>query len=202
MLGGSAANATYPDPVDHCESASGIRRASSGAAMTITCRSSPGIAERHRTAIDGGVPTLTALGDCRPTEACSEMPTRTVDRFRQQARIQFHERETGDRVYELIPPDPTETGRGLAALPEPSHTTSSSTSRASLGTRRRPRVPARRGRRRWTVQPPTCPSGATIGRARRPRSRRSSTSSSTVWTPVPRCTSTTTAGTSPARSSA
>ena len=43
-----------------------------------------------------------------------------LTRIREQSRLQLQKRQTGEYVFELIPPDPADAGRGLRALPEPS----------------------------------------------------------------------------------
>ena len=48
------------------------------------------------------------------------MPPTTLERLRNQARLQLHERTTGERVFELLEPNDDPDTRGLGILPEPS----------------------------------------------------------------------------------
>jgi uncharacterized protein len=70
-----------------------------------------------------GVPTLAALGRLEATRLIPDLNVRTLERVREQARMQLTGREAGrteyDPMWERIPPRPEEPGRGLALLPEP-----------------------------------------------------------------------------------
>ena len=71
--------------------------------------------------IEAGVTTLAALGEL--AHRASEIPDlnpRILERLRRQARSSSTTGETGRLRYELIPPNPDEPGKGLAALPAPS----------------------------------------------------------------------------------
>ena len=67
-----------------------------------------------------GVPTLAGLAVLEPDRAIEGIARPQLTRIREQARLQLQKRVTGEYVFELIPPDPADTGRGLSALPEPS----------------------------------------------------------------------------------
>jgi predicted RecB family nuclease len=120
VLRGSAALSTYPDPVDHCHVCvwypTCIQRRRDDDHPSIVAGMRRVDTERF---LDGNVPTMTAIATLPDERAVKDIPTRTLARFRQQARLQIHEKDTGVRIYELIPPTPGETGRGLASLPEP-----------------------------------------------------------------------------------
>jgi predicted RecB family nuclease len=111
---------TYPDPVDHCKVCVWyprcIQRRRDDDHLSLVAGMRRVDTERL---LDGGVRTLAELARLPVGRAVGEMNSRVLDRLRDQARLQLHEREAGDRVYELIPPDPSDPGRGLAALPEP-----------------------------------------------------------------------------------
>ena len=85
------------------------------------------------------------------------------------------ERATGECVFELIPPDPADTGRGLSALPEPSPWDLFFDIEADpWATDGRPRIPARRSSRRSTGAAVHRYLGDLAGRRRRRRSSGSS----------------------------
>ncbi|MEK6719997.1 MAG: TM0106 family RecB-like putative nuclease [Chloroflexota bacterium] len=119
--GNDAAPETYPEPVDHCRVCPwwsvcvDRRRADdhlsivAGAARTT-----------RRKLVDAGVPTLTALAELPEDTKVAKMTPRVLTRVRRQAALQLDHKRTGNLSYELIPPDPDQPGRGLAALPEPS----------------------------------------------------------------------------------
>ncbi len=112
---------TYPNPVDHCRVCTwlpdciGRRRADDHLSLVAGVRR----IDTERL-MAGGVPTLARLAALPEDRAIEQVPPRRLAGIREQARLQLHERETGDRIFDLIPPDPDDPGRGLAALPEPS----------------------------------------------------------------------------------
>ena len=112
---------TYPEPVDHCRVCSwwqvcmDRRRADdhlsivAGAAKT-----------QRRQLVEAGVPTLAALGRLPADRQVRTIQPRILERLRRQAALQLEKRTDGVDRYELIPPNPDEPGKGLAALPPPS----------------------------------------------------------------------------------
>ncbi len=112
---------TYPEPVDHCRVCSwwqlcmDRRRADdhlsivAGAAKT-----------QRRQLVEAGVPTLAALGRLPADRRIRDLQPRILERLRRQAALQLEKRTDGVDRYELIPPNPDEPGKGLAALPPPS----------------------------------------------------------------------------------
>jgi uncharacterized protein len=120
VLGGSRALDTYPDPVDHCHVCvwypTCIQRRRDDDHPSIVAGMRRVDTERF---LDGGVPTLTAIAGLPPDAVVPDVSTRALKRLSDQARLQLHERNTHERVCELIPPEPDAVGRGLAALPEP-----------------------------------------------------------------------------------
>ena len=119
LAGGPAG--TYPNPVDHC-------RVCTWYPMCIDRRR----ADDHLSIVAGmrrldterltaaGVPTLASLAVLEPERAIDGIARPQLTRVREQARLQLEKRVMGEYVFELIPPDPADTGRGLSALPEPS----------------------------------------------------------------------------------
>ena len=118
--------ATYPDPVEHCDvcrwtvECQARRRADDHLSLVA------GIGrQQRRSLVDRGLTTLLQLGTLPlpltpPLDGSTE---RTVERIREQARIQLEGRQEGRLKYELLLPgerralDPE---RGLASLPLPS----------------------------------------------------------------------------------
>ncbi len=120
VLGGSQALVTYPDPVDHCHVCvwypTCITRRREDDHPSIVAGIRRVDTERFMSA---GVPTLTQIAELPSEASVKDMGERARLRLSHQARLQLHERRTGERVYELITPEPEQTGHGLAALPEP-----------------------------------------------------------------------------------
>jgi predicted RecB family nuclease len=116
---------TYPEPVDHCRVCAWFpacidrRRADDHLSLVAGM-------SRNATAslAAAGVPSLEALGRLDPAHGVPGINPRTLERVREQARIQLAGREEGrtelDPLWERIAPRPGEPGRGLALLPEPS----------------------------------------------------------------------------------
>ncbi len=121
VLRGSDGRATYPDPVEHCHVCvwypTCIQRRRDDDHPSIVAGMRRVDTERLQ---DAGVPTLTALAELPPEHTIRDMQRRQRVRLQDQARLQLHERRTKERVFELIPPNDDEPGRGLARLPEPS----------------------------------------------------------------------------------
>ena len=82
--------------------------------LSIVAGISRGQAEALRAA---GVPTLVALAELPAGRRIPGMQPETCEKLRNQARLQAKQRADGERVYELLDPEP---GRGLARLPQPS----------------------------------------------------------------------------------
>ena len=112
---------TYPDPVEHCRVCTwwpvcvDRRRADDHLSL---------VAGMNRSATKklnlAGLPTLTALGMSRDDVNVPDLGRRSLDRLRNQARLQAAYATTRELRYELIQPDGENPGKGLAALPEPS----------------------------------------------------------------------------------
>jgi predicted RecB family nuclease len=82
--------------------------------LSIVAGLTRGQAEALRAA---GVADLNALAALPPGAAIDGMQSETLWRLREQARLQSHQRRTGERKVELLALGP---GRGLARLPQPS----------------------------------------------------------------------------------
>ena len=120
VLRGSEGAATYPDPVDFCHvcvwypTCITRRRADDHPSIVAGMRRVD--TERFMTA---GHRTLTQIATLPAGTVVEDVNPHALRRLSDQARLQLHERETGERVHELVPPEPEVTGKGLAALPEP-----------------------------------------------------------------------------------
>ena len=112
---------TYPDPVDHCRVCVWFpmcmdrRRADDH--PSIVAGMTRAATERLQ---EAAVPTRRDLADLPEAATIPDLNPRTLDRLRQQARIQVVGEDRHELLYELIEPVPDEPGRGLALLPEPS----------------------------------------------------------------------------------
>jgi len=108
---------TYPEPVEHCavcrwlDRCSAQRRADDHPSLVAGMRRDH--TERLR---DAGIATVAALAAAPPSPR-PDMGDAPWQRLRQQARLQVHERSTGEQRYELLSPG---DGLGLGALPPPS----------------------------------------------------------------------------------
>jgi predicted RecB family nuclease len=116
---------TYPDPVDHCRVCAWfpvcIDRRRSDDHLSLVA----GMTRAQTGAlVAAGIPTLESLGRLDRDREVPELDVRTLERLREQARLQLEGREAGrtelDPLWERIPPRSEEPGRGLAALPNPS----------------------------------------------------------------------------------
>ena len=118
VQGTSDAVDSYPLPVDHCRVCvwypSCITRRRADDHLSIVAGMRRVDAERLEA---DGVPTLTALARLSEDRAVRDVKSRSLARLHHQARLQLHERTTGERVFELVEPEPDVTGKGLAALP-------------------------------------------------------------------------------------
>ncbi|HSO29473.1 MAG TPA: TM0106 family RecB-like putative nuclease, partial [Candidatus Sulfomarinibacteraceae bacterium] len=116
-----AATSTYPNPVDHCRvcawSPTCIQRRRDDDHPSIVAGMRRVDSERL---FEAGIPTLAALAVVPTGSGVDGVPGPQLDRLRNQARLQLHERTTGQRAHELIEPSATDPHRGLALLPEPS----------------------------------------------------------------------------------
>ncbi|HET7027514.1 MAG TPA: TM0106 family RecB-like putative nuclease [Candidatus Limnocylindrales bacterium] len=112
---------TYPDPVDHCRVCAWFpgcmdrRRADDH--LSLVAGMSRSMTERLTAA---GVRTLGDLGRLPADRPVPETNPVTLERLREQARLQLTGRERHELMYELIPPSTDDRVRGLALLPEPS----------------------------------------------------------------------------------
>ncbi len=121
FFGGGPEPATYPEPVDHCRVCAwwpmcvDRRRADDHLSLVAGMRRS-----YTKTLSEHGIATLTALARSPAGAPVGELALTPLDRLRHQARLQLEGRRTGRLIYELLPPDPSQPGVGLAALPPPS----------------------------------------------------------------------------------
>ena len=111
---------TYPEPNEHCETCrwnrdcEAKRRADDHLSLVAGASRS-----QRRELVDHNIARLAAMAQLplpiswRPKRGSVEGLTK----IREQARVQYEGRASGEPVYELLP---SEIGRGLALLPEPS----------------------------------------------------------------------------------
>jgi uncharacterized protein len=112
---------TYPEPVDHCRVCSWWilcdRRRREDDHLSLVAGAARA---QRRKLVDAGVTTLQALGELPDDRGIRDLEPRILERLRRQAALQLEYRRTHEHRYELIPPNPAESGKGLAALPAPS----------------------------------------------------------------------------------
>jgi uncharacterized protein len=112
--------APYPDPVAHCEICNWYSVCADRWVKDDYIALVAGIQRTQRKELEAwGVTTLAALA--KIPLPLPHKPSRgsvsTLERLREQARLQFEARSTGQPTYEILP---IENGHGLAALPAPS----------------------------------------------------------------------------------
>jgi uncharacterized protein len=109
---------TYPEPVDHCGVCRWIDRCARQRRDDDHLSLVAGMRRDHtRRLREGGIATVAQLAGA-PPQRHADIGEAPWQRLRQQARLQVHERTTGDQRYELLTPE--RDGLGLAALPPPS----------------------------------------------------------------------------------
>jgi predicted RecB family nuclease len=109
---------TYPEPVEHC----GVCRWKEVCEQRWRDDDSlvlvAGLQRSQTRKLDAvGVNTVAALATTTADLGGSGIGPSTLQRLRKQARLQVQERQTGEPVYELLPPERPELG--LALLPTP-----------------------------------------------------------------------------------
>lgn len=109
--------ATYPQPVAHCELCgySDHCEASWEADDHLSLVAGIGRAQVVRLT-EAGITTCADLAVATPSGRPRRIGAGAFERMREQARLQVHERSTGEQVYELLAPEPE---RGFARLPAP-----------------------------------------------------------------------------------
>jgi predicted RecB family nuclease len=121
VFGSAVATPTYPNPVDHCRVCGWwltcVARREADDHLSLVAGMTRTATERL---VDGGVPTLARLGETAPWLPVPDLSPATFDRLRGQAALQLAGRQSGELLYELLPPDPERPLHGLAALPAPS----------------------------------------------------------------------------------
>ncbi len=112
---------TYPEPVNHCRVCVWFpvcmdrRRADDH--LSLVAGMSRAATERLE---EAGLPTRRLLATLPPEAAVADLNPRTLERLRNQARVQVAGEDEQRLLCELIEPVAGEPGRGLALLPEPS----------------------------------------------------------------------------------
>jgi predicted RecB family nuclease len=106
---------TYPYPVPHCKICDRHAECESTWERDDHVSLVASIRRDQVEQLEGaGIRTVAALGAAENPEV--RIGARTLQQLRQQARLQHHQRSTGERRLELLPP---ESGRGFALLPAP-----------------------------------------------------------------------------------
>ncbi|HXA28213.1 MAG TPA: TM0106 family RecB-like putative nuclease [Candidatus Angelobacter sp.] len=109
---------TYPEPVEHCNVCRWVDRCSRRRRDDDHLSLVAGMRRDHtRKLRDAGIGTVASLA-VAPAQRSADMGEAPWQRLRQQARLQVHERVSGEQRYELLAPE--RDGLGLAALPSPS----------------------------------------------------------------------------------
>jgi predicted RecB family nuclease len=111
--------ATYPDPVEHCDvcrwNIACVQKRRHDDHLSLVA----GLGRvQTKKLMAAGVPTVVALSQLPATTRIARLGQITLDRLREQARMQVEQRRTGVVDYELL--RPIEPERGLAMIPEPS----------------------------------------------------------------------------------
>jgi len=109
---------TYPDPVDHCRLCSWIDRCKAQRRKDDHLSLVAGMRRDHtRRLVDAGITTVAELA-AAPEETVAGIGGSSWERLRHQARLQMHERTTGEPTWALRPAE--DERLGLCALPPPS----------------------------------------------------------------------------------
>src|SRR5437588_258927 len=108
---------TYPEPVRHCD----LCRYSEHCKARWLADDYPtliaGVGRTRAIRLrEGGITTGAQLALAQPTDRPRRIGEKAFDGLRDQARLQVHERSTGEKTYELLTP---EDGRGFERLPQP-----------------------------------------------------------------------------------
>lgn len=108
---------TYPEPVEHCGLCGYIDHCQArwGADDHLSLIAGIGRAQVVRLS-EAGITTCAQLAVAVPGDRPRRIGSGPFERLHEQARLQVHERTTGEQVYELLEP---EEGRGFARLPGP-----------------------------------------------------------------------------------
>lgn len=110
--------ATYPEPVEHCgvcrwaPKCEQRRLDDDHLSLVAWLRADQAVKLRR-----AGIRTVAALAGANPDQRPSDLSPTTYASLQQQARLQTHQRQTGEPRFELLP---YVAGRGLALLPRPS----------------------------------------------------------------------------------
>jgi predicted RecB family nuclease len=120
-------SSTYPEPVEHCEVCRWSRVCAARRRQDDDLSLVAGAATRLRRALkERGVASMSSFAEREvpPAPPLADVAPKTVEKARDQARIQVRGRAEGRTIYELLLPARTEDGglepnRGLTSLPAP-----------------------------------------------------------------------------------
>lgn len=109
---------TYPDPVEHCRVCRWYGECAERRRADDHLSRVAGMTRSYTKAlVSGGLPTLTSLAGSPARCAIADIPRSSLERLREQARLQLEQYADGKVRYQLVRPDPTQPGRGLERLP-------------------------------------------------------------------------------------
>jgi uncharacterized protein len=109
---------TYPYPVDFCGLCDFLERCKAQWREDDHLTLVAGVSRLQVERLTGaGITTLQELAEADPTTKVPSMRATTFERLHHQARLQLHQRRTGQHRIEHMPLEPE---RGFALLPEPS----------------------------------------------------------------------------------
>jgi uncharacterized protein len=115
---GAGLSTTYPEPVEHCalcrweEHCVARREADEHLSLVARIQRS-----QQTRLVERGITTVTQLATAEPANRPPRIGTAAFESLRAQARLQVHQRRSGELRYELLEP---EEGCGFAHLPKPS----------------------------------------------------------------------------------
>src|SRR2546426_2127053 len=108
---------TYPEPVRHCDLCRYSEHCKARWLADDYPTLSAGVGRTRAIRLrEGGITTGAQLALAQPSDRPRRIGEKAFDGLREQARLQVHERSSGEQTYELLTP---EEGRGFERLPEP-----------------------------------------------------------------------------------
>jgi len=110
---------TYPAPIEHCDICHWQESCGKQLRQDDDLSLVAGLTSRHRELLrESKIATMGALGALSPNRSIEDISPTSLERIREQARIQCEGRTAKRMVYELL--DEVDANRGLLILPAPS----------------------------------------------------------------------------------
>jgi predicted RecB family nuclease len=110
---------TYPAPIEHCEICNWQPSCEKQLRDDDDLSLVASLTSRYRDLLRASkIVTMSALGALSPNQSIEDIPSTSLERIREQARIQCDGRAAKRLLYELL--DEIDVNRGLLILPEPS----------------------------------------------------------------------------------